>query len=152
MLSKFTISFIYRSVFSITAHNRCKCLNKCNTFQKKKWDLTLHLASINSQGIVDDGQLALDSILKRWANKNLDKVFLALDALIWTTMFDMHCNQLKKLGKEADPIEELGLPIHAPVQQVNKRHYSVGLYHVVPVFSNWTKYWYYFYTQLNCFS
>jgi hypothetical protein len=34
-------------------------------------------------------------------------------------MFDMHCNQLKKLGKEADHIEELGLPIHAPVQQVN---------------------------------
>lgn len=59
-------------------------------------------------------------------------------------MLDMGCENVKQLWKKRYPVEKLGWSVQAPVKQLDEGRQSISLEHVVPVFSQTTKYVNYF--------
>ncbi len=48
-------------------------------------------------------------------------------------MLNESSQDVEELRQELNGIEELGGPVEAPVEQLEQRHQSVGLEHIVPV-------------------
>jgi len=46
---------------------------------------------------------------------------------------------LKQGRQEVNPVKGLSRPIQTPIEKLEQRHQSVGLVHVVPIFSSLTK-------------
>lgn len=50
-------------------------------------------------------------------------------------MLHMQSQNVKKLRYEIDPIEKLGRPVQAPVQELYKSRHAISLQHVISILS-----------------
>lgn len=114
VLTKLCVSLVRWSVTSVIRNYLSESFNETNALEQEHRDLPIHLAHVQSHGIVDHGKLVFDLLHDRRADQNLNQEFLALNAFKRCSVLQMQSNQAEELRQKGDAKEDLGWSVQAP--------------------------------------